>query len=452
MGEERIVPERRKSTGWRKYAGYGVTAFLVIAAAVILIFMFVRMEQFSEMLDKLGSALAPVIFGLVFAYLMNPLMMFFERRFKPVFYKHAKRISRAKRAVRVVSIVFTLMVTFLGLCLIGYMLVPELTKTTADLIDILPGQTDRFMEWFDKLMVSETKFGSFVKSLIEKITSSLNSFLSDDLFDYALNSLGLLASGVMNVMEVLYNVVLGFVFSVYFLSSKETLVAQMKKILYAFLKRKKANSFIRVARECHAKFTNCITGKIVDSALVGIICFAGMLVMDIHYSVLISVIVGVTNVIPFFGPYIGALPSAFLLLMVDPIECLTFLIFIIILQQFDCNLFTPKIVGESIGLSPFWVLFACVVFGALFGLVGMLLGVPCMACVYMIIKEWIEGRLKHKGLHTETEEYAGIDSVDEHEMVLVERYNDPEKITVQDYEQQIAAEKAENDEKAEQKQ
>lgn len=443
MGEKKIVPERRKGPGWRKYAGYGVTAFFVVAASVVLIFMFVRFEEFGSIMQSIGAALAPVIYGIILAYVMNPLLNFFERRLKNLFFKKAKKVSTAKKVVRVISIILTLFCLFLGVGIIVYMLVPELTKTINMLVEKFPDQYDKFMQWFNELFLSETKAGEFFKNTFKQIYEYIDDFIKNGLSmdDTAGAVGGILASvgkGVMNVMEVLYNVALGLIFAVYFLASKEKFAAQIKKMLYAFTKRRKANTIIRVAKECHLKFSGSITGKIVDSAIIGIICFIGMVIMDMDYKPLISVIIGVTNVIPFFGPFIGAIPCAFLLLIVNPVHCLYFIIFIVILQQFDSNLLTPKIVGESIGLSPFWVLFACAVFGSLFGLFGLLLGVPSMACIYMIVKEWIENRLRHKGLHVETEEYATLDYVDEHEMVLIERFNEPEAISEDEYERQMA--------------
>lgn len=447
MGDEHIVPERRRTPGVRKYVGYGVTAFCVIAAAVLLVFMFVRWEQFSGILDEIGSALAPVLLGIVFAYILNPLMNFFEKKLKPVFFKRAKKVSRAVKTVRAISIILTLICTLLFIGIIVYMLIPELVNTSSMLAENIPEQYEKFKDWFSAMMLSETRVGRILNTAVDKIYEFFTDFLNNDVMDYASNALGILASvgkGVMNVMGAVYNSIVGMIFAVYFLSSKEKFCAQLKKLIFAFWKRKKANKIIRVAKECHLKFSGSIIGKLLDSLIIGLLCFAGMLIMNLEYKPLISVVIGVTNVIPFFGPFIGAIPCAFLLLMVSPAHCLYFVIFIFILQQFDSNFLTPKILGDTIGLSSVWVLFSCVVLGSLFGLLGLLLGVPCLACIYMIFKEWVENRLKHKGLHTATEDYALIDSVDEHEMVLIEKNTEPEKINEDEYDQKIANENVVN--------
>ena len=224
-------------------------------------------------------------------------------------------------------------------------------------------------------------------------------------------------SGAKSVFGVLYNTFIGLIFSIYLLGYKEKLAGITKKVIYAICKRKTANVIVRISRQCDTKFTTSFTGKILDSIIVGMICFLTMVIFRFPYAVLISVIIGVTNVIPFFGPIIGAAPCALLILFVNPLQCLYFIIMVIILQQLDANVLTPKIVGDTIGLSPIWVLFACVFFGSLWGVAGMLLAVPLMACIYMIIKEVIEYKLYRKGLELDTGYYTKLEYADETEII-----------------------------------
>ncbi len=441
MGEEKIVKDRRAGGHWKKYVGYGITAFLVIAAAVFLIFIFVRQEDFDATVDRIKTAFAPIIYGVVFAYLMNPLMNFFEEHLKNFLYRHAKKITRAKRTARVISIILTLIVVFLLITVIIYMFVPELTATVSSLIEELPEQTERFMAWYNEFINDGSTISTYTADTLEKLITYLEDFVNNDLLDYATNILSFLATGIWSVFSIVYNIVIGLIVSVYILYSKETFSCQAKKILYSMFKRRRANTILRVTKQCHFKFTGSITGKIVDSAIIGILCFVGMVILDMPYKLLISIIVGVTNIIPFFGPFIGAVPTAFLILCVDPWKCLYFIIFIIILQQIDCNLLTPKIVGDTIGISAIWVLFACVVFGSLWGLIGMLLGVPLMACIYMIIKEIVEYRLQKKCLDTATDSYIGVDHVNEQEVVLIEPVDEPEKMTIDEYYRMIREER-----------
>lgn len=443
MESGKVIRERRNDSPWKKYGGYGVTAFLVIVGAVLIIFIFLRFDEFTDVLSKVFRALSPVIIGIVFAYLMNPLMNVFENAMKRVFYKHARKITRAKKMCRVLSLILTMVILVSFISVIIYMLIPELTdtvmgtETTEGLVDILPKQTENLKDWLQDVLNRESKISQFARETFEKAANYLEDFVNNRFIHYTSDILSYIASGVWSVFGIVYDIVIGIVFSVYILLSKETFAGHAKKIVFSIFKRRRANAIVRITKQCHAKFTGAITGKIVDSIIIGVMCFIGMMVMDIPYRLLVSVIIAVTNVIPFFGPYIGGVPTAFLILCADPVKALYFVIFIIVLQQFDCNFLDPKIVGGSIGLSPFWVLFSCVVFGALFGLPGMLLGVPGMACVYMIIKETTEYRLKRRGLRTDTDYYIDADSVDEQELILVDPKLDPVKISPDEYEKKI---------------
>lgn len=443
---DKLIRERRTNGQTKKYAHIGVIAFFVIAAAVLLVFIFLRFDEFSDFLSGIFSAMSPVIVGIVMAYLLNPFMCFFENGLSRVICKHARKITRAKKVCRVLALIITMVILVAGFSFVLYLLVPELTDTVMGtdteegLIDILPAQSENLKEWFNGVLNGDSKFSYWAKDAFEKGTTYIEDFINDKVFNYTSDIVAYVASGVWSVFGIVYDIIIGIVFSVYILLAKDTFGAHAKKIVYSLFKRRRANVIVRVARQCHYKFTGAITGKIVDSIIIGVLCFIGMFVLDLPYRVLISVIVAVTNVIPFFGPYIGGIPSAFLILCFDPLKALYFVIFIIILQQFDCNLLTPHIVGDSIGLSPFWVLFACVVFGAMFGLPGMLLGVPGMACIYMIIKEIVEYRLKRKGLHPETGYYYNLDSVDEHEMVVIDPNEEPVKVLKDDYEERIRRE------------
>lgn len=417
MKEEKLMPDRRKGT-WKKYWEYGLTAFLVIGAAVLLIFMFVKGESFAAFWGRISKAMAPVVIGAILAYLMNPIMRFFENRLKPLFYKRAKHINRAKKAVRVISIIITLLCVFLVIFFLMYLLIPELITTGKSVYDsFASGEMIRNVtEWYRGLHLEESRFSDVIETAFDKGTAYLNDFVENKLVDTVTKVLGSVAAGVVNAVGVVYNVVVGLIFSVYMLGAKEKLIATMKKILYAVFKRRKANTFLRIGRACHHKFIDSITGKSFDSVIIGLMCFVLMYILDLPYKTLVSVVVGVTNVIPFFGPFIGAIPSALLIFFVSPVQCLYFLIMIFALQQFDGNYLTPKIVGDSIGLSPLWVLFACTVFGSLWGVLGMLIGMPLMGCIYMIIKEIVEDRLHKRGLMIPTEDYLELDSVDETEV------------------------------------
>lgn len=414
MKEERFMVDRRGSN-WKKYAGYGLLAFLVLAAVVVLVFIFVRDEDFSEITGSIRKALAPAVYGFAFAYLMNPIMVFIEKGLRRFFYKFAKKITRANKWARAISITLTVIIVLLLIGFLMYLLIPQLVETIKGIIDNMDTQIENVTNWYYGLNLQDTALGGYIEVGFRKATEYMEDFVQNRLVSTATNVLGSVAVGVKNVIGVLYNIIIGLIFSIYYLAAKEKMAGLAKKILFATFKRKRANKILRLTRQCHVKCIGSFSGKAVDSVIIGLLCFVAMIIMDLPYATLISVFVGVTNVIPFFGPFIGAIPSAILVFFANPHQVLPFLIMILILQQFDGNILTPKIVGDTIGLSPIWVLFACTVFGSLWGIIGLLIAVPLMACIYMIVKEIVEEKLHNKGLVTDTEEYIVLDYVDETE-------------------------------------
>ncbi|MBO4414896.1 MAG: AI-2E family transporter, partial [Lachnospiraceae bacterium] len=356
--EGQIKKDRRRGGGWKKYAGYGVTAFLVLAAAVLLVFMFVQQDKFKNLLLKIRTAAAPAIYGAVFAYLINPLMKFFEDKIRNILYKRAKNITRANKAARATAIIISLIIVLLLIGFLMYMLIPELTTTVTGLVSDLPEQYRKLQEWYLGLEIRNTKVGAVIDSSIIRMGERVEEFIKERInIGTVTDIMKPLLSGVKNIFGVLYNTLIGLIFSIYILGYKEKLAGIFKKTVYSVLKRKPANVLIRIGRQCHVKFTTSFTGKMIDSIIVGMICFLCMMLFKFPYAALISFIIGITNVIPFFGPIIGAAPCALLILFVNPLQCLYFIIMVIVLQQLDSNVLTPKIVGDSIGLSPIWVLF-----------------------------------------------------------------------------------------------
>ena len=209
-----------------------------------------------------------------------------------------------------------------------------------------------------------------------------------------------------NLTTGLTNLVLGIIISVYFLVGKERFFAQIKKFLYALLPKDLVGRLIDITHTSNRIFSGFISGKILDSLIIGILCFVGMSIFRMPMAMLVSVIVGVTNIIPYFGPFIGAIPSALIVFLVDPIKALWFVVFVVCLQQFDGNILGPRILGDSIGMPAFWVVFSILLFGGYLGVLGMFIGVPTFAVIYSIFKLWTEGRLSRKNLPVDTKSYA----------------------------------------------
>lgn len=389
----------------RKYCRIGLVALAFAGIAILVVFIFVNIGKIGQVLGKVLSAFSPILVGLALAYIMNPLMMRFEKRITQFLYRHAKNKKKAIKFARSLAIFTTVILVLLFVGFIFYLLIPQLTETIGTLISEVPAQLERFQTWVDSKVREGDNVGALLKTLVDSGTDYLTDFVQNKLAGAATGMLGSVLNGVLSTVKILYNALVGTILAIYILGNKEKLGAQCRKILHAFCKEEKLSSASRILGICHKKFIGAIGGKIIDSLIIGIICFFGMLIFGFPYPTLIAVLVGVTNVIPFFGPYLGGVPSAILVFCASPKQCIWFVIFVLVLQQFDCNFLDPRIVGGSIGLPAYLVLMAVVVFGGLFGIWGLVLGVPITACLYTFFKEIVEAKLKKKNLPLESSKY-----------------------------------------------
>ena len=263
------------------------------------------------------------------------------------------------------------------------------------------------------MAVDDTALNAVLKTIVNEGTDMFQKWLRTDLLNIVNEWMSTLTVGVINVFSELFDLLIGVIVSIYVLFSKETFMRQSKKAVYAFLSPHNANLILHFTQKSNEIFGGFIIGKLIDSVIIGVLCFVGLSLLKMPYTLLVSVIVGATNVIPFFGPYIGAIPSAILILLEDPVKGIYFIIFILILQQIDGNLIGPKILGNSTGLTAFWVVFAILLGGGLFGFVGMLLGVPTFAVIYYIIQMLVNNRLEKKELPIESDCYDEYSYVDD---------------------------------------
>ncbi len=364
--------------------------------------------------DAVQTALMPIFFGIAMAFLVNPLMSKIEGWLKTKDW--GKRYARGMAVVSAVVIYGVLLYVSVSI------IAPNLIYSILGLVEELPGRLTGFVQKVENQIVQNED----VKEIVNAVWIKINEWLvglpeKEEFINTVKSTLISLANGVysvaaliIDVASVVFNFVVGLIVMVYVLLSKDKFIGQSKKILYAFCKnRKRAAAILDVAREANRIFNGFISGKLLDSLIIGILCFICLSILRMPYTLLISVIVGVTNVIPFFGPFIGAIPCAFLLLLVSPMHCLIFVIFIFILQQVDGNIIGPKILGDSTGLSAFWVMFSILLFGKLMGFAGMLLGVPMFATFYYVMQKILESRLRRKDLPTDTDDYIEIDYIDE---------------------------------------
>ncbi len=383
----KIVPNK-------KYNTVALYAALVIAANVLLIVAILKFDAIASVFGTLMSVLSPVIWGLIIAFLMNPIMVNTEKLFKKKKEGSSGKLMRAF-SVTIASLVFLGIVV--GLLVI---VVPELVESIKNLFNNMGDLRNKLENWI------KNTFSNY-PSLVETATEKIDAFTKDAsvIFEKIQPMMDDLVSGAWDVLSFIKDFVLGFIVSIYMLCNKETLLAQIKKTIVSITKKSTCAKIMNVSSQANKVFSGFITGKIIDSIIIGLLCFIGLTLMGMPYNIMIAVIVGVTNIIPFFGPIIGAVPSTLLMLIVDPKKAILLFIFILILQQFDGNILGPKILGDSTGLPGFWVLVSLIICGGLFGFAGMVLAVPMFALLYSFTRSWVENKLKRKKLPVTTEYY-----------------------------------------------
>lgn len=381
-----------------KYTTIATYTFIV-ACAIILFYL--GISQMGIVLGKISGAigiLQPFIIGFSIAYILNFILKFFERSiFSIEFMKNLKLKRNSKRAL---SLIVTYLVSFIVVYLFIKFVLPQLLDSIVGLINDIPMYINETTKFIDGLLLQL----NIEKQYLDLINDNFNRFI-DYVIKFVTNLLPVLGTLLTSVASKIWNIVLGVIVSIYLLSDKERFCALSKKITYALFPKNIAEKTIEITHRSNSTFGKFLVGKILDSLIIGILTFFILTISKMPYATLISVIVGITNIIPFFGPFIGAIPSFIIILFVSPVKALWFLVIILVIQQIDGNIIGPKILGDSIGISAFWILFAILVAGKFLGLVGMIIGVPLFAVVYSLIKEIIEAKLKKKGLNIETEDY-----------------------------------------------
>lgn len=401
---------------YSQYIGWGITAFAVIAAGVLFYFSIDYMGDLVKAIRSLMGILSPFIWGLVISYLLVPSMMMYERKlFRPLVASIKKRrpkVNLSKKLPRVLALILAEIVMLLLITALIYLIVPQVYDSISAIITNSPAYFESASKAIDNLLHDFPEIEMYATKVFGNITETLTKWATNTLLPSMENIVTNITTGVFSVVKAVYNIAIGMIVSIYILYNKEPFIAHYRKTLYCLFKPEKARKISSALRFADRTFMGFIVGKLLDSAIIGMICYVGCVVMRMPYDLLISVIIGVTNIIPFFGPFIGAIPSALLVLLVDPKMCLWFVIFIIVLQQIDGNIIGPKILGTSIGINGFWVLFSIVFFGGLFGFWGMLLGVPTFVIIYTAIERAVNRKLESRDLPTDASVYANLDYID----------------------------------------
>lgn len=409
---------------YKPYIRWGVTVIAIFSACVIIFFFLLRMDFIVRFFGKATEAVQSIIYGLVIAFILRPVASFWQKKVECYLNKHfptedEKKEKKYHAIAKGISVAIAMMIALLVIATVIGMIGPRVVESIKNVVASSSGFLEKIEQWAYGLQEKHPDIFTAGGEAYEKAITYLEDWVNTDLLGWMNTFVTGFTTYVIGFFSSLMNWILGLIVAIYALAEREAFDGQAKKIVYALLPIENANVVIEIARKTNQIFSGFISGKLIDSLIIGILCFFGLSLLRMPYTLLISVIVGVTNVIPFFGPYVGAVPSAFLILLVNPIQCLYFILFILVLQQIDGNIIGPKILGDSTGLSAFWVIFSILLFGGLFGFVGMVIGVPTFAVIYYLVKKGVEYLLRKKKLPVETQEYNGLYQVDEERKVIL---------------------------------
>lgn len=401
----------------KKYIAWGITAFCVIAASILFYYLLFHMGNIRTAFGSAAKICMPIIDGLVIAYLLSPVV---NRLEYDLFFPICKKFNlslhtKSKKRIRLVSSLITLFLLILVLYCFCVMIIPQIVESIQNIIGQLPTYINNFTKWLEDIFEKNPEFSAFINEMFVQYSGQIEDFTTGKVIP-RLNEIvqsvsSTVFSSLVNILKMAWDFLIGLIIALYLLLSKELFAGQGKKIIYALFENDTANTAIRNIRFVHRTFGGFISGKIVDSLIIGMLCFIGMTILNLPYPLLVSLIIGVTNIIPFFGPFIGAIPSIILILLVNPIQALYFAIFVLVLQQFDGNILGPKILGDKTGLSSFWVIFAITLFGGYWGFIGMAIGVPVFAVIYAAWRAFIRHSLQKKGLSTDTNDYLNVSEI-----------------------------------------
>ena len=398
---------------WMRYGKWALTAFVTVCAILVFYDTFYQSGALGEFLQKTAEILAPVLYGLAMAYLLAPVVNRFERWTRGHINQLNQKKNKAPMAsrcgwLRALSILVSWSLVLLAIYLLMSVLVPQLVESIRTLLANAENYYNTIYGWGSKLLKDNPKVALWLEQQLDSFRDTSTTILSG-MIPKLENVIYLVTGGIWSAVNFAMDLVIGVIISVYLLSTKERGLANACRAVYSLLRRDRADAVLRGTRKVSAIFSGFIRGKLLDSLIIGILCFIGCSVLKMPYTPLISVVVGVTNVIPFFGPFLGAIPSVFLILLVEPIKGVYFAIFVLALQQLDGNVIGPKILGDSTGISSFWVIVAILVGGGFFGVLGMFLGVPVFAALQTLAQYLVERQLKKRGLPVEPEEYIQRD-------------------------------------------
>ena len=391
------------------YVRMGLTVFFTVCAILLFYDTLFGSRTAIVFGRQFFKALQPVFYGALIAYLLAPVVNFFERK---LFHDHLQRAQEqgkmTSRRARAVS----LLLTWMLICAAGYLLasflLPELYKSVVQLVTSAESYYQTVRGWVEHLLESNPEVEMWVTQQLNIYYEDIQSWLTLKMLPQATTLMTVLSGGIVSALNFLLDLLVGIIASVYLLATKERCAAYCRKLIFGLFSRTNAQWVLRGARKVDEIFAGFVRGKLLDSLIIGILCFICCSIFGFPYTPLVSVIVGVTNVIPFFGPFLGAIPSIFLILLVSPLQALYFALFVLALQQLDGNIIGPLILGDKTGISSLWVIIAILVGGSFFGVAGMFFGVPVCACLLSAISFFVESRLRRRDLPVDMAAYSTV--------------------------------------------
>ena len=432
MNEDKKSNRIMQSLVSKAYFKMGLAVFLVGLALIICVYYINHFSVIQAGWERINRILLPFYLGIVMAYLLCPVynasVKFYYQKVKPT----SKSPRHAMKVSRIIATILSLLVILIIVVGLILMIIPNLYESITTLVPRLPYYFNSTVALIESHMNQDNIVSQYISENLDNISGRIGEWLQTRLLPASEVIISRVSTGVAATIGGIFDFIVALIICVYILNSKELFMAQAKKFILAVFSREHAEAIFELGRLSNNTFGGFINGKIIDSFIIGVICFIAMTILDLPMAMMISVIVGVTNIIPFFGPFIGAIPSALLLLLIKPVACLEFVILIVVLQQLDGNIIGPKILGKATKLSSFWVMFAIIVGGGLFGFIGMILGVPVFAVLYTYFARAINRLLRKKHIDSDTLAYEDFSKygVSKTELFGKERITDePEKIT-----------------------
>ena len=416
----------------KKQISWGIAIFLTFAASILFFMLVFNSSRVAAFFKTLIGVMSAVLIGIVICFILAPILNGIEREFLiPRYLKKGIDPLREdnlkyRRRMRKISLILSELVLVLAIVVLFVIIIPQLISSIKDIIDNFSTYISNAMRTinsaFDEYIAPFLSSPDEAEEMLTDASTEITNFINQRILPNISVIIVRVSESAVQVVKGIFNFIIGIVVSIYLLYNKETMAGQFKKVAYALFNENRANAVVEECRFIGHTFIGFLSGKLLDSLVIGLICAACTKLMRIPYYVLFSTIVGVTNIVPFFGPYIGAIFGSALLVFIDPLSSLIFLIFVIILQQVDGNVIGPKILGSSTGLSSFWVIFAILFFGGLFGIAGWVIGVPLFAVIYSWVRRWTNHRLSRKNLSNRTEDYEYAHHLENGEIVKI---NDP---------------------------